>query len=79
MPLDSARDAVIAVQARVIEALAGESHGAGRLLVGPGPESVAAGDQEQVGVLLQQRPDLLVSPGHGSVRPGSQLAATRAA
>ena len=38
----------------------------GRLLVDPGLERLAAGDREQVGVLLEQ-------PGHDLVRPRHQL------
>src|SRR3984957_15292605 len=39
--------------------------GPGRLLVVPGPEHVAAGDLDQLGILAQQPRDFLVEPGHG--------------
>jgi len=40
--------------------------GPGRLLVHPCLERVLAGDQDEVGVLLQQRLDLLVGSSHGA-------------
>ena len=46
----------------------------GGLLVVPGPEHVAAGDLDQLGVLAQQPRDFLVEPGHG-LTLGERLAA----
>ena len=44
--------------------LAPAADGPGRLLVVPGPEHVAAGDLDQLGILAQQPRDFLVEPGH---------------
>ena len=50
------------------------AHGAGGLLVGPDPERVPARDRQQVGVLGEQRGDLVVG-AHDTDYPGRPAAA----